>query len=507
MKTTWIITGLLVCLTWACDDGDDPPRCGDGRVNTAAESCDGSDFADGDACPGRYHPGAGRLLCTATCELDESACAADGWCGDGLVQGDFETPETCCADAGCLSGVCVPEENACRPPWELECATMDGSCSDGQPWRCEDPTGVYDCAGCGCPGDEVCTHDVCYHPDTLALARQENLLPELPFDDYFRFLDEAAAADAMTYDEFLAHVRGLFTADPRRVALLFGESHNSFDEQAVALQLLADLQDGDASVSWDITGVGMEDNGAPLISDEDLALVGLASTGISGDLTNTSYCDAAVTATGDLAVNDDGLYVQYMGSGHVTQETAPWIMHWKIVSFPHVAECLLRESRKSVTVILFDPLVWLVQSDISMLWQLNDQFTDRDFITSHLVDANAAWETHRALQPDDPAYDATLMGQVRNVRFFPAATPDVFFAFLPRPERTAWFLRSYQVLWGVPEIQDYFFTNGMVPGNCSISWDMTPGAERLSYWCTKDALEFTATLDGVTFELLEHSLQ
>ncbi|MBU1411362.1 hypothetical protein KKD52_12230, partial [Myxococcota bacterium] len=505
MTLKWLITGLLVLFICACDDGGKNPVCGDGSLNTPGEACDGSDFEGGDACPSRYYPGDGRLLCTAACGLDESACEANGYCGDGILQADHETSGTCCADAGCPAGICDPEENVCRLPWELECATMDGTCGSELPWRCEAPAGVYDCGGCGCPGDEVCTHEVCYLPEVLSLARQQNLLPELPLDDYFLFLDFAASAGAMGYAEFLAHVRLQLTEDPRRVALLFGESHNSPDEQAIALQLLADLQSGEAP--WDITGVGMENNGSPLVADEDLALVGLSSTGISGDLTNTSYCNAAVTATADLPTNDGGLYVQYMGSGHVTRETAPWDMHWKVVSFPHVAECLLRESRKSLTVLLFDPLVWLIQTDVAMLWQLNDQFTDRDFITAYLVEANDTWEGHVSSPGTNTDFDASFMGQALNVRFIPGLNPDVYFAYLPRPERTAWFLRSYQVLWSEPVIQDYFFTNGMVPGNCSISWDMTPGAERLSYWCTKDTLEFTATLNGITFEILEHSLQ
>ncbi len=503
MSRIWLITGLLVWITCACDDGGKKPVCGDGKVNTAGETCDGSDFIDTDACGPQYHPGDGRLLCTAACELDESACIANGFCGDGILQAAFESPETCCADAGCPEGVCDAETNTCRMPWELECPEMDGACSTEQPWQCTAPTGEYDCGTCGCPGTQECTYEVCYEPDTLAMARQQNLLPELPPDDYFAFLDHAIGADAMTYAEFQTRVLADLSADPRRVALLFGESHNSYDEQAIALQLLNDVQAG----GWSITGVGMENNGSPLISDEDLALVGLTSTGISGDLTNTSYCTAASNAVTGLSTNADGLYVQYMGSGHVSQETAAWDVHWKVCSFPHVAECVLRESRKAVTVLLFDPLVWLVQTDIAILWQLNDQFTDRAFITQFLIDANAVWETHRALQVRDAAFDAQLMGQPLNVRFVAGATPDVYFAYLPRPERTAWFLRSYQVLWNEPVIQDYFFTNGMVPGNCSISWDMTPGAERLSYWCTKDTLEFTATLDGVTFELLEHSLQ
>ncbi len=505
MKTSWLITGLVAFLALSCDDGEKRPVCGDGRVNAAGELCDGADFPDGDACPDRYHPGAGRLACTAACTIDEGPCEADGWCGDGVLQPDFETPETCCADAGCPQGVCVPEENACRLPWELECATMDGSCGAELPWRCEAPAGTYDCAGCGCPGDEVCTHEVCYDPEVLAMARQQNLLPELELNQYFLLLGYGMSAAGMGYADFLAHVRLQLTEDPRRVALLLGESHNSPDEQAIALQLLADLQAGDDP--WEITGVGMENNGSPLVSDEDLARVGLTSTGISGDLTNTSYCDAAVAATADLPTNDGGLYVQYMGSGHVTRETAPWDMHWKVVSFPHVAECLLRESRKSLTVILFDPLVWLIQTDVAMLWQLNDQFTDRDFITDYLAEANFSWESHIASQDHFTGFDAVFMGQALNVRFIPGMNPGVFYAYLPRPGRAAWFLRSYQVLWSVPEIQDYFFTNGMVPGNCSISWDMSPGAERLYYWCTKNTLEFTATLDGATFELLEHSLQ
>ena len=503
MSRKWLITGLLIWMACGCDDGEKNPVCGDGKLNAASEACDGSDFGGPVGCSAQHWAGPGRLSCTADCEVDETACIANGFCGDGVLQADFETPETCCADAGCPEGVCDTETNACLMPWALECPEMNGTCSALQPWQCQGPTGEYDCDTCGCPGTQTCTYEICYEPDTLAMARQQNLLPEMPLDEYFAFLDHSIGIDAMTYAEFRARVLADLSADPRRVALLFGESHNSYDEQAVALQLLDDVQSG----GWTITGVGMENNGSPLIADEDLALVGLTSTGITGDLTNTSYCNAAASAAGALATNNDGLYAQYMGSGHVSQETAPWTMHWKVVSFPHVTECVLRESKKSVTVLLFDPLVWLVQTDVVMLWQLNDQFTDRDFITQYLVDANLVWETHRSLQVREAAFDAQLMDQTRNVRFFAGSTPDVYFAFLPRPERTAWFLRSYQVLWSVPEIQDYFFTNGMVPGNCSISWDMTPGAERLSYWCTKNALEFTATLDGVTFELLEHSLQ
>ena len=89
MTRNQLIAGLLVWLSCACDDGDKKPVCGDGKLNAAEEACDGSDFGGSDACGAQYWAGEGRLLCTAGCELDESACVANGFCGDGVLQADF----------------------------------------------------------------------------------------------------------------------------------------------------------------------------------------------------------------------------------------------------------------------------------------------------------------------------------------------------------------------------------------------------------------------------------
>ena len=63
-------------------------RCGDGILNTNAESCDGSDFLHGIKTCADYSPSlyvSGALKCTQTCTIDESACVKKPvpQCGDG----------------------------------------------------------------------------------------------------------------------------------------------------------------------------------------------------------------------------------------------------------------------------------------------------------------------------------------------------------------------------------------------------------------------------------------
>jgi hypothetical protein len=90
--------------TSACTE----PTCGDG-VAEGMEGCDGSDFK-GATCVSigmmtMTGFGAGDLGCTATCEVDTSACLVCGAVG-ALCTSD----DDCCPGNGCLTlaGLCIP---------------------------------------------------------------------------------------------------------------------------------------------------------------------------------------------------------------------------------------------------------------------------------------------------------------------------------------------------------------------------------------------------------------
>ena len=80
--------------------------------------------------------------------------------------------------------------------------------------------------------------------------------------------------------------------DARVVALIIGESHGSEDEQAVGIQLIRDV-----AADWNITELGIEDNGTPLIDPGLVADLGITHQSIAGDFTNVSYCNAAASET------------------------------------------------------------------------------------------------------------------------------------------------------------------------------------------------------------------
>ena len=68
-------------------------RCGDGFIQeTYGEICDGENLA-GETCVSLGYHG-GSLVCSGNCTImDETDCAEEGRCGDGLIQGEYEDCE------------------------------------------------------------------------------------------------------------------------------------------------------------------------------------------------------------------------------------------------------------------------------------------------------------------------------------------------------------------------------------------------------------------------------
>ncbi|TXD33909.1 hypothetical protein FRC98_20140 [Lujinxingia vulgaris] len=114
------------------------PVCGDDSVNQPGEDCDGSDFA-GETCVSLGWDG-GELSCTTNCELDQSECITNPYCGDGEVNQpseicdlqafDGESCETQGFDEGWLtcSDTCdaIDTSNCVLLPPPIDCAAFEG---------------------------------------------------------------------------------------------------------------------------------------------------------------------------------------------------------------------------------------------------------------------------------------------------------------------------------------------------------------------------------------------
>lgn len=123
--------------------------CGNGRIETAYEACDGT-LLGGATCDS-LGLGGGDIICTGSCELDTSLCT--GQCGDGAIQPGLA--ETCdgsdlagdtCESLGYLGG-----ELACLS----DCSALD----------------TADCVlhptGGPCDEDHQCAGDLCWSEAAL----------------------------------------------------------------------------------------------------------------------------------------------------------------------------------------------------------------------------------------------------------------------------------------------------------------------------------------------------
>ena len=483
-----------------CKGFDTRYCCGDG-FRRAGEVCDGEDLG-GESCEGLGFAG-GKLACAADCaSFDTSGCDP---CGNGVVE-EGETSETCCLDAGCLEGACDSAAMSCVDPWLLECpAGAAAACSAQKPWYCPaSGLPVYDCGRCGCPEGRVCRERFCYEPEVLAAERDDRMPSfELPLARYFELYDWAMSAPAFTLPELAERLDAILRSDARQVGLLLGESHNSEDEQAVGVQLVRDVLEA----GWTVSELGIETHTSPILDPALLADTGIRTAAIEGDLTNDAYCEAARGKVRNTLNRTQGVYLQFTGSGHTSREMAYHEANWFISRVPHTAECIAREGRKATTVVLFDPEVWLFLTDQVLLWRLGDAYTSEQAVSDALDETIARWRLTSEAQARDPRFDAQANGHEVNVRVLAAGTPEVFFAYFPRPNRPAYFVEGFRALWQVAEIRSLLCSNGIRPGNCSISWSLTPGEEMLEFSCGNTARRVQATVDGRSFEVLDWSAQ
>ncbi|MGM0596910.1 MAG: hypothetical protein ACQES9_07710 [Myxococcota bacterium] len=504
MKSLLLTLTILSALLTACDDtkSDPQPKCGDGIINIENdEECDG-EYEGQDTCTSLGYYG-GSITCTNQCLIDLSQCEAAGRCGDGIVNGD-ETPESCCEDTGCESGICSTSGEGCVDAWIPDCPQSD-SCSDNQPWFCVDNSPpVYNCSNCGCSGDLICHQDICYEQTEIDNQRQNQILPmDQPLDWYFQLIDKIMDPTALTYDEFYQLATELLNADSRYTAVIMGESHGSADEQAVHMQLMLDL----SAAGWEITGLGLEDNGGALLDATKTEELGFNTNTIPGDLSNTSYCEAATQATTDTLNTEEGIYLQYTGSGHTSRETSFWDMHWGISELPHTAECVLQVSRKALVLIAFDPDIWMTLTDQILMWRVGNSYSDsRQAVTSKLEQIITRWDSSFSNLQKESAYDTNLYDLDTNIRIIPGISRgDVWFAFIPRPNQEPWLTKGFQILWSDPDIQDFLWNNSIEPGNCSVSWNFTPGEELLTYHCSKDSNQLEAQVDPILWQILDYT--
>ena len=105
-------------------------RCGDGRV-TGAEQCDGENLGAKADCSELGFYGTKPLTCVS-CAYDRPACFDQGYCGDGLIQGEEECDganldEQDCASLGYGDGTL-----ACGASCTFNVLECAGRCGDGK---------------------------------------------------------------------------------------------------------------------------------------------------------------------------------------------------------------------------------------------------------------------------------------------------------------------------------------------------------------------------------------
>lgn len=402
-----------------------------------------------------------------------------------------EPEATPCA---CERGVCDPATNACVDPWRLECTSVpEGECAPSKPYVCagEAPP-TYDCGKCGCPGDQKCELGICFPNETLALRREDRgLKTDRPIDEYFRFVDAMMTLPPLTKSEAVDAMTKRMKQDARFTVLNLGESHGSDDEQAVGLDLIRAV----VARGFAPTTIGIEGGQDPIIDIASLADLRIEAVPINGDLTNKAYCKTVVAQAGEM-LNTEGIYIQYSGSGHTSQEACYHTEHYSICNPPHTAECVTKMGRRALTVMLFDPEPWLTMTDQALLWRAGARLPDESAFETELSAALARWQSSFEKQARDGKFDTRAGARDVNVRF--VASPrfeDVFVAYFPRPARKPFLLRSFQAVWSAPALKSYLVANAMRPQDCSVSWDTTPGNESYSLFCEKDGKELTATVD------------
>jgi hypothetical protein len=371
-------------------------------------------------------------------------------------------------------------------------------CSTEQPFVCagDAPPG-YDCTMCGCPDGQVCQQSVC-QPADLESHHSESLgiSLSLGIEDYFGFADAGMTGD-LSLAALNAEIERLLAEDARRSTILLGESHGSDDEQAVARAVVRAAK----SAGWTFGRMGIEGGGTPIFDGSTLADVGITPFGISGDLTNLAYCKAAVKEAATL-LNTDHLYVQYTGSGHTSREACYHPEQYTICNPPHTAECLTAKGRKPITVMLVDPEPWLSGTDNALLWRAGNLLPDAAAFEAELTASIAAFDKHMAAQTQDAPFDAMADGRAVNMRARKAThAPDVFIAFFPRLDRPARLMRTFKAVWDDPQGKAWFLDNAVKPQDCSISWDLTPGAEMNGVNCDNNGKMLEATIDGNTYAL------
>jgi len=147
-------TGTLACTASCALDTSGcsgPPRCGDGIVNLAGEACDGADLA-GRTCES-LGLGPGILACNASCKFDTVGCAAPPRCGDGVINQAFESCDGAdlggrtCKDVGFLSGTL-----RCNADCTLNAGNCTGApfCGDGVIDQASEECDRLDLAGKSC---------------------------------------------------------------------------------------------------------------------------------------------------------------------------------------------------------------------------------------------------------------------------------------------------------------------------------------------------------------------
>lgn len=211
MKLSVLFISLM--LPFACTpDKSTPDNCGNGMLDNG-EDCEDTNL-NGASCMSRGFYG-GNLGCTDSCKFDESACEVFGFCGDGVIQGDYEECEgsdlnsTTCLSLGYPSGNISCDEN-CR----FDVSGCEGSenCGDGSiQWEYEDCEGLdlngATCETVGFHGDGLGCTDSCRFDISSCISNGrcgDNIIQDIWEDCDGALLGGASCTSLGYYDGILS---------------------------------------------------------------------------------------------------------------------------------------------------------------------------------------------------------------------------------------------------------------------------------------------------------------
>ncbi|MBU1537938.1 hypothetical protein KKF84_21680, partial [Myxococcota bacterium] len=180
-RLTLLLAALLLCAS--CDEKTTSNHCGDGVVDTG-EECDGTVDPLMSTCQSEgYYSGV--LSCKSDCSFDASDCAAQGFCGDEVIQFNYEQCEgsdingSSCEALGYHLGGELGCNSNCR--FDTTSCVGDPVCGNDVIEGSEECDGTFfdtTCEELGYHGGELACTDTCALDETLCSNCGNNFIDE-----------------------------------------------------------------------------------------------------------------------------------------------------------------------------------------------------------------------------------------------------------------------------------------------------------------------------------------